>query len=153
MPECPAMQWMSVAMPWPRRLRTLLLIRLASRCPGLSSRCHALRIAAGESLMTATVFTRCICNVSLFMIATSTASLIAHSSGSKTFLYPEPRTLWRDLHSFHWIRTAAAPTRPLSEGDSCVYPIQNPASILASFSVPSAPWPFWLQRCRPVWLS
>jgi len=41
MPECPGAQWISVAMPWARRFRALLLIHLASRCPGPGSSCES----------------------------------------------------------------------------------------------------------------
>ena len=128
MPECPGTQWISVAMPWPRRLRALLLIRLASRCPGPGSRCAARRIAACESLKTATVFTPCFCNVSLFSIATSSASPIAHSSASKTSMRPVPRKLRRDLHSFPCLHTAAAPTRPVVSVPAGWLRIQNVVS-------------------------
>jgi len=141
MPECPGTQWISVAMPWARRLRALLLIRLASRCPGPGSRCAARRIAACESLKTATVFTPCTCSVSLFSFATSSASPIAHSSASKTSIRPVPRKLWRGLHSFPCLHTAAAPTRPSSKRDPSVHHCQTPAPILASFS--------FAQRCAP----
>jgi len=122
-------------MPWGRRLRALLLIRLGSRCPGPGSRCAAHRIAACESLQTATVFTPCICNVSLFSIATSSASPITHSLASKTSIRLVPRRLRQDLHSFPCLHTAAAPTQPSSERDPSVHHIQTPAPVLASFSL------------------
>jgi hypothetical protein len=135
MPECPGTQWISVAMPWARRFRALLLFRLASHCHGPGSRCAARPIAACESLKTANVFTPCICIVSLVSIATSSARPIAHSSVSKTSIHPVPRKLRRDLHSFPCLHTAAAPTRPSSERDPSVHHIQTPAPILASFSL------------------
>jgi len=140
--ECPGTQWISVAMPWPRRLCALLSIRLASLWPGPGSRCAARRIVACESLMTATVFTPCMCNVSLFSIATSSASPIAHSSASKTSMRPVPRKLRRDLHSFPCLHTAAAPTRPSSERNPSVHHIQTPAPTLASVSL--------AQRCAAL---
>jgi len=142
MTECPGTQGISVAMPWARRLRALRLIRLASRCPGPGSRCAARGIAARESLKTANVFTPCFCNGSLFSIAMSSASLIAHSAASKTFMPLVPRKLWGDLHSFLCLHTAAATTSPLSERDSSVHHIQTPAPILASFSL--------AQRCTEL---
>jgi len=129
-------------MPWPRRLRALLLIRLASRCPGPGSRCAAHQIAACQSLETATVFTPRICNVTLFSIATSSPNPITHSSVSKTSIRPVPRKPRRDLHLFPFLHTAAAPTRPLSEHDPSVHHIQTPAPTLASFSL--------AQRCAAL---
>jgi len=122
-------------MPWVRRLRAPPWIRLASRCPGPGSRYATRRIAACESLKTATVFTPCICNVPLFSIAMSSASPITHSSVSKTSIHPVPRKLWEDLHSFPCLHTAAAPTRPSSECDPSFHHIWTPAPILASFSL------------------
>jgi len=134
MRECPGTQWISVAMPWSRRLRALLLFRLASWCPGPGSRCAARQVAASESMKTATVFTPCICNVSLCSIATSSASPIAHSSLSKTSMRPGTRKPRRDLHSFPCLHTAAAPTGPSSQRDPSVHHIQTPALTLASCS-------------------
>jgi len=119
-----------------------MLIRLASRCPGPGSRCAMHRIAAYESLKTPTIFTPCSCNVSLFSIATSSASPITHGSASKMSIHPVPRKLRRDLHSFPCLHTAAAPTRPSSECDPSVHHIQTPAPILASFSL--------AQRCAAL---
>ena len=133
MPECPGTQWISVAKPCARRLRALLLIRFASRCAGLGPRCAARRIAASESLKTATVFTPSSCNVSVGSIATSSANLIAHCSVLKTSMRPVPGKLWGDLHSFPCVHTAVAPTWPSSERDPSVHHIQTPAPILASF--------------------
>jgi len=135
MPECPGTLWISDAMPWGRRLLALLLIRLTSRCTEPGSRCAVGRIAASESLKTATVFTQCICNVSLVSIATSSASPIAHSSESKIPIHPVPSKLRRDLKSFPCLDSAAAPTRPLSECDPSVHHIQTPAPILAALSL------------------
>jgi len=142
MPECPGTQCISVAMPWPSSLRALLLIRLASLGPGPGSGCAARQIAACESLQTATVFTPCLCNVSLFSIATSSASPITHSSASKTSMRPVPRKLRRDLDSFPCLHTAAAPTRPSSERDPSVHHIQTPSPTLASLSL--------AQRCAAL---
>jgi len=58
-------------------LRTRLMIRLASRCPGPGSRCVARRIAVWKLLETSRVFTLFICNISRFSIATSSASVLA----------------------------------------------------------------------------
>jgi len=135
MPECPGTDWISVAMPWSRRLRALLLICHASRCPAPGSRCAARRIAAFESLQTATVFTLCTCSVSLVSIATSSASPIAHSSASKTSKSQVARKLRRCLRSFPCLHPAAAPNPPSSERDPSVHHIHTPAPILASFSL------------------
>jgi len=142
MPECPGTQSTSGAMLWQRRLRALLLIRLASRCPGSGCRCAARRVVACELLKTATVFTPCFCIVALFSIAMSSASPIAHSLGSKTTMRPVPRKLRRDFHSFGCLHTAAAPTRPWCECDPSVHHIQTPAPTLASFSL--------AQRCAAL---
>jgi len=135
-------QWMLVAMLCVRRLCALLLIRLASRCPGPGSKCAACQIAACESLKTATIFAPCIWNFCLFSIATSSPSPIAHSSASKTSIHQVPRMLLRDLHSFPCLHTAAAPTWPSSERDPSVHHIQTPVPILASFSL--------AQRCAAL---
>jgi len=103
--------------------------------PWASSRCAARRIADCESLMNTTIFTPCICSVSLFSIATSGASPIPHSSASKTSIHLVPRMLWRDLHSFPCLHTTAAPTRPSSERYPSVHHIQTPALIFTSFSL------------------
>jgi len=84
MPECPGTHWISVGMPWARRFRALLLIRLPSCCPGPGSRCAARRIAACESLKTATVFTPCCCGLSLLLTLSPGVSPIAQSSASIT---------------------------------------------------------------------
>ena len=111
------------------------LIRLATRCPGPGSRCAVRRMAACESLKTATVFTPCLCSVFLFSIVTSSARPIAQRLASKTSICPVPRQLRRDLHSFPCLHTAVAPTRPSSEHDPSVHHIQTPAPTLASFSL------------------
>jgi hypothetical protein len=131
-----------VAMPWARRFRALLLIDLASHCPGPGCRCAARRIAACESLKTATIFTPCISNLSLLSIATSSASPIAYSLASKIAIRPVPRKLRRDLHSFPCLNTAVAPTQPSSERDPSLHRIQTPAPILSSFSL--------AQRCAAL---
>jgi len=133
--ECPGTQWISVAMPWPRRLRTLHSIRPASRCPGPGSRCATLRIAACESLKPATVFPPCFCTVSLISIATSSASPIAHSSASKNSMRPVSRKLRGDLHLVPCLHNAAAPTRSSSERDPSVHHVQTPAPTLAFFTL------------------
>jgi len=142
MADCPRSQWITVAMPWARRFRSLLLIRLARLCPGPGSRCAIRWIVAWESLKTATVFTPCSCNLSLSSIATSSASPITHGSASKTSIHRVPRKLGRDLHSFRCLHTAAAPTRPSSERDPSLHHIQTPAPTLASFSL--------AQRCAAL---
>jgi len=129
-------------MPWPRRLHALLLIRLTSRCPAPGSRCAPRQIAACKSLKTATVFTPCTCNVSLFSLATSSASPIAHRLASKTSMRPVPGKLRQDLHLVLCLHTAAAPTQPSSERDSSVHHIQTPAPTFASFSL--------AQRCAAL---
>ena len=116
-----------------RRLRAILLIRLASCCLGSGSMCAACRIAPCESLKTATIATQYICNDSLFSIAKSGASSITHSLASKTYICLVPRMLWRDLRVFQYLHNAAAPTRPLSERNPSVHHIQTPALILASY--------------------
>jgi hypothetical protein len=54
MPECPSTQSIPVTMPWARTACALRLISLANPWPGPGSRCAASRIAACESLKTAT---------------------------------------------------------------------------------------------------
>jgi len=137
--ECPGIQWILGAMRWARRPLALLLIHLPSRCLGPGSRCAVCRIAACESLNTATVFTPCFSNVSLFSITTSNTSLIGHSSVLEPSISPVPRKLQRDLHWFQWLNTAVAPTLPSSERDPSVHHIQTPAPMLASF--------YLAQRC------
>jgi len=135
MPECPGTQWLSVATPWARRLHTLLVIHLASRYPGPGSKCADRLIAACESLKTATILAPCICNVSLFSFAISSPSPIAHNSAAQTSIHPEHRKQRRDLHPFPCLHNAAAHTRPSSERDPSVHPIQTRAPILASLSL------------------
>jgi len=135
MVECCGTQWISIVMRLARILRTLLLITPASHCPGPASRYATCRIAACESLNTATVFTACICKVSLVAIATSSTSPIAHSSASKTSIRPVLRQLLRDLDSVPCLHTAAAPTRPSPEHSPSVHHILTHAAILASFSL------------------
>jgi len=129
---------LSVAMPWARRLRAHLLIRLASCCPGPSSKCAVRLTAARESLKTATIFTPCSCSVCLVAIATSSASPIAHCSGSKRSVRPVPSKLRRDLHTFSGLHTAAAPTWPSSERDPSVHHIRTPVPIFAARTVAPA---------------
>jgi len=64
MPECPGTQWISVAMPWARRACAFWWIHLDNRCPGPGSRWDVRRIAASESLHTATFFTPFSCCLS-----------------------------------------------------------------------------------------
>jgi len=142
MPECPGTQWISVAMLWGRRHRTLLLIRLTCSCPGPGSRCAVHRIVTCGSLMTATVVTPCCCKFSRISISTSRANPIPHNSGSKPSIGLVPGKLCRDLHSFLCLHTAVAPGRPSSECDQSVRHIPTLAPLLASFSL--------AQRCAAL---
>jgi hypothetical protein len=135
MTECLGTQWISVAMLRARRLRALLMNHLASHCPGTDLRCAAGQIAACKLLKTATIFTQSFYNDYLFSIATSSASPTSHRLPSKTSMHPMPRKLQRDLHSFPCLPTPVAPTRPSFERDPSVHHIQNPAPIVASFSL------------------
>jgi hypothetical protein len=134
-PECSGTEWLLVTMPWARILRILLLIHLASRHPGPGSWCATRLIAACQSLKNNTFITPCICNVSLFSIATSRACLIGSSSESQTTIRQVFRNLRVDLDLFLCLPTTAAPTRPLYEHDPPVRHIPTPALILASFAL------------------
>ena len=46
-----------------------------------------------------------------------------------------PRELWRDLHTFPCLHTAATATRPSSERDPSVHHIPTPALIVDSFPI------------------
>jgi hypothetical protein len=120
-------------MPCARRLCAILEIRVAIRYLGPSSRFGVRRIAACHSLNTSTVSSPCVCNVSLFSIATPSASRIAHCLASNTSIRPAPRSLWPDFHPSLCLYTAAAPTRPSLERDPSVHHIQTPAPTFASF--------------------
>jgi len=124
LPDCHGTQWISVAMPYSRRLRALLFIRLASLCPGPGSRCALSRDLTWECLKTATVRTPCFCKVSLFSIARSSPSANNQSSASKTSTSPVPREPWLDLHSILCEHPSAAPSWPSSE--------RNPVSRCSS---------------------
>jgi len=91
MPQCPFTKWISVAVPWARRLHAVLSLCLARRCPGPGSSCAFRWIEACELLKTDNFFAPCVCNVSLFTIATSGGGPIAHSSPSKTSICPVPK--------------------------------------------------------------
>jgi len=122
-------------MPWVRRFLALLLIQLASRSPGPSSRCAARPIAACESLTTGTVFTPCCLSHFLLLTVSPSPSPIANGSASTTSIRPVPRYLRRVPHSSQCLHTAAVPTRRLSQRDASVHPMQTPAPTFASFSL------------------
>ena len=117
MPVCPGTQWISVSMPALRRVLPHWLIHLARCCAGPGSRCSVCRMAACESLKTATFVTQCDCSVSCFFTDSRSASPIAHSSASKTSIPPVPRWLRKALQPSLWLHTAAAPTLPSSDRD------------------------------------
>jgi hypothetical protein len=89
--------------------------------------------------MIATIFTPCLCNISLFSIVSSRAIPIAHSSASKTAMRPVPEKLLQDLHRLPCLDSSTAPTRLSSERNPSAHHIHTPAPILASFPL--------LQRC------
>jgi len=53
-------------------------------------------MAACESLMIATVFTPCLCSVSLFLIVSPSASPVAHNLASKTSIHDDHVFKWSD---------------------------------------------------------
>jgi hypothetical protein len=65
---CPGTQWISVSMPASLRFLAHWLIHLARCCPGPGSRCSVRRMAACESLKTATFVTLCVCSVSFSLL-------------------------------------------------------------------------------------
>ena len=107
--------------------RCLSVDLLYSLLPAIRSMSAAGRIAACESLKTPTVYTPCNCNMSLFLIATSSVSQMVDSLALNTSICPVPTKVWRDIHSVPWLHIAGAPTRPLSERDPSVHHIQTPA--------------------------
>jgi hypothetical protein len=151
MPECPGILWISVAIQWARRHHTLLLNRLASCCPGPGSRCAARQIAPCESLNTATIFTLCICKVSLFSIATSSASPIAHSSASKISNVRCPERCCETSTHFR----VYSPLRlPLGRRLSAIHHFTTSRHLVRFWlhsPLRSAAWRFWLQPCLPIW--
>jgi len=129
----------------------LLLILLTSRCTGPGSRCAIRQIAACELLKTPTRFTPYWCSVSLFSIATPSASLIAHSSASKTSIHPGPRKLRRDLH---WFRFCSPQRLPLSHRLCAIHLSTTSRPLLRCWLLSlltSAVRLICLQWCCPVW--